>query len=231
LIVSGAFAVFHRQTVVDAGGFSDDTVTEDLELIARLHRWAAENHRRIRMSFTSDPVCWTECPSSLRMLARQRRRWQMGLCQTLWKNRDMLFNRKFSALGLLSFPFHLYVEALGAVVEFLGYFMVPLAFLFHLAPPALFIPFLALGLTYAGFLTTGAIVLEGLTHRRYPSLKDFKDLMKYAVLENLGYRQLVLFYRVQGVVQFLTGSRKWEPVVHLGAGSCAASSAPTVPVR
>ena len=72
LIVSGAFAIFHRTTVIEAGGFCHDTVTEDMDLIVQLHQWAAENNREIRMSFTSDPVCWTECPSTLAMLAHQR---------------------------------------------------------------------------------------------------------------------------------------------------------------
>jgi len=217
MIVSGAFAVFHRGTVAEVGGFSSDTVTEDLELIARLHRWALENKRRLRMSFTPDPVCWTECPSSALMLGRQRRRWQVGLCQTLWKNRDMMFNGRYGALGLLAFPFHVYVEALGAVVEPLGYLLVPLAFAFKLAPPVLYLSFLALGLTYAAFLTTGAVVLEELTYRRYPTFRDFATLLKYALLENVGYRQLMVFYRLQGVVQFLTGFRRWERVVHVGA--------------
>jgi cellulose synthase/poly-beta-1,6-N-acetylglucosamine synthase-like glycosyltransferase len=217
MIVSGAFAVFHRATVVEVGGFSRDTVTEDLELIARLHRWALENKRRLRLSFTPDPVCWTECPSSAVMLGRQRRRWQVGLCQTLWKNRDMMFNRRYGVLGLLAFPFHVYVEAFGAVAESLGYVLVPLAFAFKLAPPVLYLSFLALGLTYAGFLTTGAVVLEELTYRRYPAFRDFATLLGYALLENLGYRQLVVFYRLQGVVQFLTGFRRWERVVHVGA--------------
>ena len=217
MIVSGAFAVFHRATVAEAGGFNGDTVTEDLELITRLHRWAVENKRRLRMSFTPDPVCWTECPSSARMLGRQRRRWQVGLCQTLWKNRDMMFNHRYGALGLIAFPFHVFVEALGAVVEPVGYLLVPLAFAFKLAPPAMYLSFLALGLACSGFLTTGAIVLEERTYRRYPSLRDFAALLQYALIENLGYRQLVLFYRLQGVLQFLTGSRRWERVVHVGA--------------
>jgi len=75
VIVSGAFAVFHRETVVEAGGFALDTVTEDMDLIVRIRRWAIEHKHSIRTSFTSDPVCWAECPASLRMLARQRRRW------------------------------------------------------------------------------------------------------------------------------------------------------------
>jgi len=79
LIVSGAFAVFHRETVIEAGGFGLDTVSEDMELVVRIHRWAVEHQRQIRMSFTPDPVCWSESPASLRMLARERRRWQPGL--------------------------------------------------------------------------------------------------------------------------------------------------------
>ena len=217
LIVSGAFAVFHRESVIETGGFHLDTVTEDMDLIVQLHRWAVHNHRKIKMSFTSDPVCWTECPSSLSNLARQRRRWQMGLFQTLWKNSEMLFNRKFGLLGWLSFPFQLYIEGLGAAVEFLGYFMVPLALGLGIVPPTLFVLFVLLGLVYGGFLSVGAVLLEELTYRRYPKGRDLLTLLIYAVIENFGYRQVVLFYRFQGLVRFITGFQQWEKVVHVGA--------------
>ena len=217
LIVSGAFAVFHRETVVEAGGFLHDTVTEDMDLIVQIHRWAAHHKRKIKLSFTSDPVCWTECPAKIGMLGRQRRRWQMGLCQTLWKSSEMLFNSRFKAVGMLSFPFHLYVEALGSVVEFLGYFMVPLALIFGMVPVPLFIMFLVLSLVYGTFLSVGAVLLEELTYRRYPSFRDLMVLLVYAVLENIGYRQVVLYYRVQGVMKFIFGFRQWEKVTHVGA--------------
>jgi cellulose synthase/poly-beta-1,6-N-acetylglucosamine synthase-like glycosyltransferase len=214
LIVSGAFALFHRQTVVEAEGFCTDTVTEDVELIFRLHRWAREQKRRLLMSFISDPVCWVQCPSSVRMLARQRRRWQMGLCQTLWKNSSMHFNRQYGVVGLLSFPFHAYIETLGAAVEFVGYLAIPLTLLLGIALPPSYLPVLMLGLTYAAFLSISSVVLEDLTHRRYSSLKDFFTLLLYAVLENFGYRQLIVWFRVQGYLKFHAGSRQWEKVVH-----------------
>ena len=214
LIVSGAFALFHSLTVVEAGGFSTDTVTEDTELILRLRRWAREQKRRLRMSFSSDPVCWVQCPSSVSMLARQRRRWQMGLCQTLWKNSSMHFNRHYGVVGLLSFPFHTYIEALGAAVEFAGYSAIPLALLSGIAVPHFYLPVLVLGLTYSAFLSIGSVVLEDLTHRRYSSLKDFFTLLLYALLENFGYRQLILCFRLQGYLKFHSGSRQWEKVVH-----------------
>ena len=216
LIVSGAFAVFHRETVIDTGGFQHETVTEDMDLIVQIHRWAKHHQRKIKMKFTSDPVCWTECPSTLRMLGRQRRRWQLGLCQTLWKSSEMLFNASYGVIGLVSFPFHLYVEGLGAVVEFLGYFMVPLALLFGMVPVPLFVLFVVLSVVYGAFLSVGSVLLEELTYRRYPSFRDLMTLLWYAVLENIGYRQLVLFYRVQGVFRFMTGFRTWEKVVHVG---------------
>jgi cellulose synthase/poly-beta-1,6-N-acetylglucosamine synthase-like glycosyltransferase len=217
LIVSGAFAVFHRESVIDSGGFGQDTVTEDMDLIVQLHRWALIKGRKIKMVFTSDPVCWTECPSSLANLGRQRRRWQMGLCQTLWKNSEILFNRGYGLVGMVSYPFQLYVEALGAVVEFLGYFLVPLALLFGMVPATLYILFVCLALFYGGFLSIGAVLLEDLTFRRYPGYRDLSVLLLYAFLENIGYRQVILYYRFQGVVRFLAGFRQWEKVIHVGA--------------
>jgi cellulose synthase/poly-beta-1,6-N-acetylglucosamine synthase-like glycosyltransferase len=216
LIVSGAFAVFHRETVIDTGGFQHETVTEDMDLIVQVHRWAVHHKRNIKMKFTSDPVCWTECPSTLRMLGRQRRRWQLGLCQTLWKSSEMLFNSSYGVIGWFSFPFHLYVEGLGSVVEFVGYFMVPLALLFGMVPVPLFVLFVFLSIAYGAFLSVGSVLLEELTYRRYPSFRDLMTLLGYAALENIGYRQLVLFYRVQGVFRFMTGFRTWEKVVHVG---------------
>jgi cellulose synthase/poly-beta-1,6-N-acetylglucosamine synthase-like glycosyltransferase len=216
VIVSGALALFQHQAVMEVGGFSADTVTEDMDLIITLREWAAGNGRNIEMSFTSDPVCWTECPASWTMLNRQRRRWQLGLCQTIRKHRAMLFRRRYGMVGLFSLPFHLYVEGLGTVVEFLGYLLVPVSFFTGLIPASLLILFLLLGLAYCGFLSVGAVLLEEITYRRYPRLRDLFVLLAYAMVENVGYRQLILWARVQGIIKFLAGSHRWEKVIHKG---------------
>ncbi len=224
LIVSGAFAVFHRESAVEAGGFKKDTVSEDMDLVVELHHWARTNKRQIAMKFTSDPVCWTEAPATWENLKRQRRRWQLGLMQTLWKRSEMLFNRKYGPLGWLSYPFHLYVEALGAPVEFLGYCMVPLALLFGMVPPNLFLLFVLLSVAYGSFLSIGSVLLEELTYRRYPSYNDLLSLLWYAILENVYYRQRVLWYRFLGLVLFLRGFREWEKVTHVGVPQESASA-------
>jgi len=216
VIVSGALALFQHRAVMEVGGFSADTVTEDMDLVITLRRWAADRGSDAGFSFTSDPVCWTECPATVAMLNRQRRRWQLGLCQCLRKHRGMLFRRRYGVVGLFSLPFHLYVEALGTVVEFLGYLLIPLSFFGGLISAAFMILFILLGLAYGGFLSVGAVLLEEMTYRRYPRLRDVLVLLAYAMLENVGYRQLILFFRIQGILKFLLGSHRWEKVTHEG---------------
>jgi cellulose synthase/poly-beta-1,6-N-acetylglucosamine synthase-like glycosyltransferase len=217
VIVSGAFALYNWETVVEAGGFLSDTVTEDMELVVRLRRRAADQGRILRTNFTSNPVCWAQCPPNRRMLARQRRRWQLGLCQTLWKHRSMVFNPAFGMVGLLSLPLQVIVEALGAVVEPLGYVAVPLLACFNPSRFTLLLPVLLLGLAYAAFLSVSAVVLEEMTYRRYRSGRNLAALLFCALIENLSYRRLVLWYRFQGVVRFLAGHHHWEKVEHVGA--------------
>ncbi|MCF7811564.1 glycosyltransferase family 2 protein, partial [bacterium] len=79
LIISGAFGIFKRSIVVQVGGYSTDTVGEDMELIVRIHRHCRENKIPYRINFIPDPVAGTEWPETLRVLGRQRDRWQRGL--------------------------------------------------------------------------------------------------------------------------------------------------------
>ena len=47
LIISGAFGVFHKETVINVGGFRNDTVGEDMELIVRIHRILRQQKKRL----------------------------------------------------------------------------------------------------------------------------------------------------------------------------------------
>jgi cellulose synthase/poly-beta-1,6-N-acetylglucosamine synthase-like glycosyltransferase len=215
-ITSGAFCLLHKESVIEAGGFGLDTVTEDIDMIARLRRSLTDKKRKFRIVFTSDPVCWTEAPRTIKMLARQRRRWQLGLAQTVIKNWDMIFNPRFGAMGMLSMPFHAYLEAIGCVVEAMGTFLIPISYLVGAMPVSTFLVFMFLAVGYGTLLSMGSVVLEEITLRRYPSWKHVLVLMVYAVIENVGYRQMVTLFRAHGVLQYFTGRRRWETVQHGG---------------
>lgn len=86
LIISGAFGLFRRDVVMELGGLDPQSLGEDAELVARLHHDLRRQKRDYRVVFVSDPVCWTEVPESVAILARQRRRWSRGLAQVLWRH-------------------------------------------------------------------------------------------------------------------------------------------------
>ena len=214
-IASGAFCIFHRETAIDAGGFSSDTVAEDVDIVCCIHRTLRAKKRKYRMSFTSDPVCWTAAPQNLIHLGRQRRRWQLGLLQTVMKHNSMLFSLRYGPIGLLSMPFQTFIEAFGCIVEFVGYVLIPVSFILGLTPLYLFLLFLLLAFFYGAMLSVGSVLLEEITYRRYPKMGDVLRLLLYAVLENIGYRQVVVLFRVQGFFQYLWGKKTWEVVPHL----------------
>ena len=69
--------------------------------------------------FVPDPVCWTEAPETMRQLSRQRRRWQRGLGETLWRHRAVAGNGRYGALGTAAVPYFLLFEFLGPLIELL----------------------------------------------------------------------------------------------------------------
>jgi len=218
-ICSGAFCLLQKESVVLAGGFSTDTVTEDIDMIATLHRYLKDKKWKYRMVFTTDPICWTEAPHTISVLAKQRRRWQLGLMQTVMKHNSMIGDPRFGLMGLFSMPFHAYVEAAGCVVEAAGTVLLPFSFLVGAMPFGLFLMLMFLAVGYGTLLSMGSVLLAEATVRRYPSYKDVLTLILFSLVENFGYRQMVTFFRAQGVLQYVMGLRKWELVSHRGLAS------------
>ena len=215
-IASGAFCLLHRESAIGAGGFSTDTVTEDIDIIASLHKYMHKKKWEYRMVFTTDPVCWTEAPDSIKTLAPQRRRWQLGLVQTVMKHNDIILDPRYGLLGMAGMPFHAYVEAMGCLIEAMGTILIPFSFLVGAMPFTLFLLIMGLAVGYGTLFSLGSVLLEEATLRRYPKARHLMILVLYAVIENFGYRQMITFIRAQGVVRYFFGIRSWEHVAHRG---------------
>jgi cellulose synthase/poly-beta-1,6-N-acetylglucosamine synthase-like glycosyltransferase len=125
MIVSGAFGIFRKDVLVEIEGFRHDTVGEDMDLVVRMHRRLRRTGRPYRIAFVPDPVCWTECPESLKSLRGQRERWQRGLGETLDHNNEMLANPRFGRIGLVAMPYFMAFEYLAPILEVAGYVILP----------------------------------------------------------------------------------------------------------
>ena len=120
LLISGALGMFDREIVIQAGGYHTNTVGEDMELVVRIRRYMTDHNLNYDVVYIPDPLCWTEVPSTLKVLARQRSRWTRGTMETLFTHRKLFFNRRYGKLGMLGYPYWLMFEYLAPIIEFLG---------------------------------------------------------------------------------------------------------------
>lgn len=216
LIISGAFGVFRRDLCRQIGGFRPSAVGEDLDLVVRLHRYLLEKKEDYRIGFVPDPVCWTEVPSTLKMLARQRARWQSGLADVLWQNRDMLFNSRYGRIGWFAIPYHWIFEWLAPLVEVLGWATMIIAASIGVLSGEFFVKFLLFGYLFGTLISIGSVVLEEMTYHRYNDWRDLARLIAFCFLEHFPYRPLNTLWRVRGLWDYLSGRTTWRKIERTG---------------
>jgi cellulose synthase/poly-beta-1,6-N-acetylglucosamine synthase-like glycosyltransferase len=235
LILSGVFAVFEKEAVIRAGGYltpfirhrltqeyvgrNVGTVCEDMEIVVRLHRYVRDKLQGRRIAFLPHPVAWTEVPETLDSLRKQR---------------GMLWRRQYGRIGWLALPAFWVFEYLGPLVELGGYALLLLLFIMERVLHHSFISypylwaFLLASLGYGVAVNLFAVLVGawrfrfGLADRLQRGLlpfsrrRDVLVLLLYAVLENFGYRQLTLYWRLRGLWDAWRGKTGWEKFARVG---------------
>ena len=217
-IVSGAFGVFRREILVKAGGFDTTTVGEDFELVVRLHHRLREARTPYHITLVPDPICWTEVPEDAKTLGRQRNRWQRGLWEALWTHRGMWFNPAYGRVGLFSMPYFLFFEALAPLIETGGYLFFVWSLWHHAIDAPFAILFIYVALLLGVLNSVVSVLLQEITGHRYQGLKAFSLLLLAAVLENFGYRQLTVWWRLRGTFDWIRGKGGWGRMKRQGLG-------------
>jgi len=96
--VPGAASGWKRAHVLQAGGFSSETLTEDADLSIQLLRMGRRIH------YLPEARAATLAPATLSSLFHQRRRWIFGNLQCIWKHRDAWFTGGPILLKVLGLP-------------------------------------------------------------------------------------------------------------------------------
>lgn len=188
LIVSGAFGLFRRSSIVAAGGYRHDTVGEDMELVVRLRRLALVSRTPSRVAFIPDPVAWTQVPESVRVLGRQRDRWQRGLADVVRRHHDVAFRARYRTLGWIGMPYYMTVELLGPVLEVVGLFALAVGLLTGAVDGSLALAVGLVGYGWGVLLSSGAVLLHQWSSADAFAARELPRLLFYAAAENFGYR-------------------------------------------
>ena len=214
LVVSGAFAIYRRNILIELGGFSKEFTCEDIEMTFRVHQHMRRNRIPYRILSLPGSVSWTEAPDTAKNLYLQRHRWQRVICETFWSYKRMFFNPRYGTVGMLGMPYYLFGEVLPWIPEVAALVIIPLAIwlgVFSWMPLLLFIGIYSLTNLFISLL---AIFLNDIGSRSF-TLKEIRRLIFLSFVESFGYRQLLSAARIAGTIGFLRGQKGWQKFIRV----------------
>jgi cellulose synthase/poly-beta-1,6-N-acetylglucosamine synthase-like glycosyltransferase len=199
-IVSGGFGVFRRDLLLAVGGFDRGTLGEDLELTVRINRFCSDRGLPYRIVQLPATLCWTRVPDTLRVLHRQRRRWQRGLGQVLWRYRGMALRPRYGRVGLLALPALVLYEAIAPVLIV----AVSALLVYGAVTGAVGLDLLLL-VVLAAWVSGVAPTLAGLALTTSPAASaqgwgDLAAIVGAAFAEPFLYQPLTLWFRLESIV-------------------------------
>ena len=209
IIISGAFGLFRKSLVIAAGGYDDDTMGEDMELVVKLHVFCRETGTPYRIRYAPDAICWTQVPEKLGDLCKQRRRWHIGLFQSMMKHRNILANPKYGAVSFVSYFYFLLYELFSPYIEIFGVMTMILAYFVDLINVPFMLLFFAIYVVYTAILSLTAFLarIHTIDMKLY-----FADLIKavgLCVVEVSCLRFIMAWVRTTALIGYKKKRKTW----------------------
>jgi cellulose synthase/poly-beta-1,6-N-acetylglucosamine synthase-like glycosyltransferase len=225
LLISGALGLFDKQVVIDCGGYFTKTVGEDMELVVRMRKYMAGQNTKYKVVYISDPLCWTEAPSSLKVLGSQRNRWTRGTIDTILLHKDVFFNRKYGFMGMVSHPYWVFFEWLAPLIELAGIIYFIAIALFGEPNWSLFYIMLGFVYFFAVTFSTYSILFDHLAYNRYKQKRMILKLIVTSWLEPFFYHPFIVYWGIRGNYDyFIKKKRNWGKMTRTGFAPSAATT-------
>lgn len=215
--VSGGYGLFKTDIVINAGGYAGDSFAEDMDMLTRMIGYCCEQNIPYRVVQIPHTCCWTEGPSTLKVLRRQRVRWGRGLIQHMHKHTYMMFRRKYGRLGLITFPYVILFEFLAPVIEFVG-MLTTLYLLFTGGINwntfwVMLLCIYAFGLMLSSFV----VFYDYLCGGSYNNNRSYFSLLLAAMLEPFIYHPFIVLFSLRGYFNYIIGTRAvWGDMTRTG---------------
>ncbi len=201
-VVPGAVGAWRRALILQAGGFTGDTLAEDTDLTISIRRLGYD------IAYEDEAIALTEAPDTLRGFLNQRFRWTFGTLQSVWKHRDTLLRRKYGSLGFIALPniliFQLLFPLISPLMDFLMVMAVAIYALQRHYHGTSYSSgnLLRIALFYLIFLTVDYLtcVLAFVLERK----EDWR-LLIWLFWQRLLYRQVMYYIALKSVVAAIRG--------------------------
>ena len=208
LCYSGTFTAFKTSRIIAMGGFDIGNLAQDFEIITRLRASQYEEKSESQVGYTSAAVVWTDVPGTFSEYWKQRFNWQYFTLKSLMLHVRMLFNPAYGITGLFIYPFFLFGETLGAVVEFTAYLCIIFSVMMGVFDLYTAVLLYAFAWGFFTLLTMATALINFITFNKYRRFKDIFAILFYTLIEGIGFRQFNVVCRVYATFAYFFGRNR-----------------------
>lgn len=212
LIISGAFGLFKKSSVINVGGYDTNTIGEDMDLVVKLHSFYRKNKLQYSIKYSHKAICWSQVPEKYKDLKNQRRRWHIGLITSLYTHKYILLNIKYGLVGVFSFLYFTVFEMLSCIVDVFGLGVIILSYFLGFLNIDFLFTFLLIYIGYSIVISIAAIILENYSFKNTLNFKSIFIYIIFSVLESFGYRQVCGWFRLSGFFGYRKRKYQWSKI-------------------
>ncbi|WP_195988536.1 glycosyltransferase [Clostridium sp. D53t1_180928_C8] len=212
LIISGAFGLFKKSSVLNIGGYDTNTVGEDMDLVVKLHSFYRKNKLPYKIKYAYDAICWSQVPEKFKDFKNQRRRWHIGLMTSLINHKYILLNPKYGLVGVFSFLYFLIYELLSCILDIVGIVIVILSYFTGILSIDFLFVFFMFYIAYGVVISFTSIMLENYVFNHIPSRWTILKLILLSLIECFGYRQICSWCRLTGIIGYRKRKHEWNKI-------------------
>lgn len=215
--VSGGYGLFNTEVMIAAGGYSFDSMAEDMDMLLNAIRYCCEFNRPYSIVQIPYTCCWTEAPSNLKILYRQRSRWGRGLFQTFARHFTVLFKSKYHVHGLVTMPYLFIFEFLAPIIEATGFFVfLYLAFTGGVNWVGALIIFLAI-YTFSMLVAFCTQAFDFVAGSTFDKKREYFKTSLAAIFEPFLYHPFITAFSLVGYGKYLLRTRsQWGTMTRKG---------------
>ena len=151
-----------------------------MELVMKLHVFCKANEIPYKIKYLSDAICWSQAPEKLKDLIKQRKRWHIGLFQSMKKYKELFANTKYGLISFISFLYFLLYELLSPIIELIGIITIIVSYFVNLINLPFMILFLILYALFGAILSFTIFLARIYVEENKTT---FKDVLEHDVDE------------------------------------------------
>lgn len=212
--VSGGYGLFNTQIVKSSGGYGFDSYAEDMDMIYRMIKYCCDFNKPYKVVQIPHTCCWTEGPSTLRILYRQRVRWGRGLIQLVHQHWRVLFNPRYKMLGLVTMPYTFFFEFLAPIIEIIGFIMFVYLILSGGVNWTSFAIVFTTVYIFSIMLSQFVVFYDYIQGSSYTKTRSYGKLFLAALFEPFIFHPIITFCSIRGYLNYIFGVKaSWGVMV------------------